>query len=78
VRCALDLQAQAGDVNSKLEIYRRCLVSRQRLPLVARLVARWEAPMGNWRDFIWGVVFIASVGAGVGLLIIAMLAPNWL
>jgi hypothetical protein len=34
--------------------------------------------MGNWRDFIWGVVFIASAGAGVGLLIIAMLAPSWL
>jgi hypothetical protein len=34
--------------------------------------------MGNWRDVVWGVVFIASVGAGVGLLIIAMLAPSWL
>jgi hypothetical protein len=34
--------------------------------------------MGNWRDFIWGVVFIASVGAGVGLLVVAMLAPSWL
>jgi hypothetical protein len=44
----------------------------------ARLISKWEAPMGNWRDFVWSVVFVASVGAGVGLLIIAMLAPSWL
>ena len=34
--------------------------------------------MRNWRDIIWGAVFIASVGTGVGLLIIAMFAPGWL